>query len=662
MPASDLAGIAEEFGIPDAPGPIQLRDALYDVIRTQIVAPSPVKDGLDLRSLHSALARRFLFKVDGEPHQKLAEWILFGVNEKYFRPLSERAPWLKAIRAVYALMAVPGHEPTEVAGRDTAVSRAALNLQARAYDMRLEGGQFVFVEGAFERCCADVDRRIQRLGGRFVIHKLLLVLQGTNRFVRGRYLVGRNASTVPGPADPAVPFGYLLNVALRHMHHPPSVLHADKEWAGVIALAGDLIAVGDVENYSTYGFLFTDHQSLPKYLERLLVGDFWLSLRQLIAKDALSMIRGLFNWIDPAAIKAQLGWTVADAVTLAENVLGNVDPAAINHMFHRHDLAKNGLSAKVLDKMLPAFTHRVDELNRDFHTPLQSSAAIFDQKPLVWQPGQKLLMVSPALCALGFFEALASAARLIDAARADNLIGLAIEPFLANTFSARGVAPAIVSGKYKVGSTTYDCDLAIQSKDAVMLFEIKKKSLTRAAIGGSVLEGLIDLSKSMIKAQTQLGYQEIQLLKEGKIAFVNGATLELRGRRIERIAVTLLDWGSIQYRTIVDNIYKVLVSATWGATGASDKQNKSVAEGNALLALLQTQARELTALKGSERQPFFDWHFLGIPQILFLLDGVGSADEFYANLKTAKHAVTGSLDFYETLAYMQQIKAVANPS
>lgn len=655
---SDPASIARHFGIEGQLGASQVRMAIYARIRDAVVDQATTMP-LDLRSLKSALVRRSRFKVDAEPYYRVPERILYGVNEFKFRPVSEREAWIRAISAAYALMALPGESSSDHVDADWTVTNGAQRLQARSYRIRLDGGDFVFEEGEFERCCRDIDGLAERVGGMAIVYGLLKILQNQKRFQRGRYRVGRQATVLSvAPPDPSIPYGYLFNVALRHMGSAASGRVDGKLLGELIAFATDFITVADIETYSVYGFMFTDHAHLPRYLQRLLLGDFLLGLRQLVPEDALTMIRGLFNWVDPAVMKERLGWTVADAIRLAEFLLRAVGPDTINMMFRHRDLAVAVRGHEALRKMLPAFVHRIDELNRGFTGPMKAAAAEFDRKPLVWQPGQKVLLISPPLCAIGFFEALAATTRGLDP-DADKKIGLAAETMLANAFRQHGIAPAVVSGAFKVGKTDYNCDLAVETTDAVILFEVKKKSLTRAAMGGDIHGGLVDLCLAMIKAQSQLGIQEIELLKHGELRLANGDKLELRKRRIERVAVTLLDWGSIQYRSVVDNVHKVLASSNVGATSPTPEQAKAIAKNNRLLVQLSEQNRELSALKGQPQQPFFDWTFLGIPQILFMLDGVTDADGFYANLRTAKHMVTGSLDTYETLTYMQNLRAAA---
>lgn len=660
---ADLSVVADTFGLQKELmlGEQAIRNALFQLIRDEVVDLNGAKI-LNIRTLKSALVRRFRFHTASYAYHEVPKWILFGVNERAFRPLSENDRWLKAIRATYALMAIPGHAPSGIGDeRDVVVVDAAKRLQSMSYKLGLDGVHLFFEDGELDRCCSKLNQLISKIGGAFVASKLLQVLQVQGKFSHDRYLVGRRDQPIPSDnSSPSIPFGYLLNLSLRHMGTGSRMYEArDKEalFMQLITLARDVVAIVDIETYSTYGFMFADQANLPRYLQGVMLGDFCLSFRQIVPEDAVAMMRGLFNWVDSGSMKNALGWAIEDALNLAQ-VLTRVPSKAISVDIKHDTLVKaSGCSLETLQRMLPHFTHKTTVLNAQFHTPVDAAATTFDLKPFIWKPGNRILLLAPPLCSIGFFEALVTATRGFDEKNADNNIGLAIEPMLAGAFQNHGITPSVVSGKYEVGKKIYDCDLAVVSTDAVILFEIKKKALTKASMGGHTLDELIDLCRSMIKAQTQLGRQEIELRKAGEIRFKNGSHIELGNRRVERIAVTLFDWGSMQDRLVSDTVLKILSTSNIEATNLTTEQSNALNESQNLLTMLQAQMIELALVKEASNQPFFDCHFLGIPQLLFLLNGTRSADEFYANLGTIKHTVTRTLDMYHTLIYMKKLRA-----
>ncbi|MHC8340030.1 hypothetical protein [Pseudomonas sp. HLT2-19-2] len=633
----------------------QVCDALFQLIRESIVATSG-EDGINLRELERALLRQHLYLGSTFVYHTLVVWILFGVNEKKFRSLSEVSHWRIALRAVYCLMAIPGHTPSGIGNdRDIAVTQAAIRLRSQGYEIGIRGGEFFFEEGQLKLAYTNLDKSISTVGGAAIIFWIFWMFHHRKKFSNERYLAGREADSPHGEVRmPAYPHGYLLNMSVRHLRKKSHEKTFTPEINQIFELARDIVSIFDVEDYSMYANIFTDHEQLPKYIERLTLGDFCLSFRQVIARDVVKMMRELFTWVDSPKMRTKLGWDVTDAIRLAEATFTMVRPEAVNAIISHSDLAKQmGCSSKFVKNIADHFTHKTDSINHDFFSPTDSSKADFHNKPFIWQPGNKLLVISPPICSIGFFESLARVTRENER-ETDNKIGVAIEPMLGRIFADHGITPSALSSQYKVGKKTLDCDLAIECDNAVILFEIKKKPLTKAAMGGRSLEGLIDLSRSMIKSQTQLSYQEIELLENNGINFIDGRHIKLEGRKIERIAVTLFDWGSLQDRTVADNIIKTLFTAQISATQGTEAQKIALDECNKLLETLLSQTTEISKFKPDERQAFFDCLFLGVPQIIFLLKDTKNSDEFYENLKTIKHSCMSSMDMFNILTYTKK--------
>jgi hypothetical protein len=138
----------------------------------------------------------------------------------------------------------------------------------------------------------------------------------------------------------------------------------------------------------------------------------------------------------------------------------------------------------------------------------------------------------------------------------------------------------------------------------------------------------------------------------------NGKTyrLELGGREIERIAVSLLDFGSFQDRVTIQQ----MMHATAGAkfTVQDPVLNEDFQELNDHLAQLSAQVAEL----GHQKIPFFQCWFLSVPQLFVLLDGVSGAEQFRQTLWRIRHIVTGSTDAYFDLAQVRKWSTASTSS
>jgi hypothetical protein len=205
--------------------------------------------------------------------------------------------------------------------------------------------------------------------------------------------------------------------------------------------------------------------------------------------------------------------------------------------------------------------------------------------------------------------------------------------------------------------------LIIEAPDAVILLELKKKSLTRRSKAGSDIALLLDLAGSLLDAQAQAGWHEVRLRRDGHLDLDHEGTttrLNLNGRNIERLAISLLDFGSFQDRIFLQQFLEATMNAQFTPVDANftDKFagiNKTLGEIREQIALLHPGELQI-------KQPFFQCWFLSVPQLLILLDGVTEVSGFKAALWNCRHIATGSSDIYFDMSYMKRLKSTSGSS
>lgn len=202
-------------------------------------------------------------------------------------------------------------------------------------------------------------------------------------------------------------------------------------------------------------------------------------------------------------------------------------------------------------------------------------------------------------------------------------------------------------------------ELMFQSP-CVILMEVKKKPFTRLARSGNDVKILLDLSESILEAQRQAGRTELLLREKGIISLKdpldNGVSeIVLGEREIERISITLLDYGSFQDRTVIKQFLDICLQANFTSRDAAHKKKFD----KLLLKLeeLRSQVESLSNFANSDReQPFFHCAFISVPQFLVMLDDVSSNEDFKEILWKTRHTSTGSLDFYFDYSYISKLR------
>jgi hypothetical protein len=133
------------------------------------------------------------------------------------------------------------------------------------------------------------------------------------------------------------------------------------------------------------------------------------------------------------------------------------------------------------------------------------------------------------------------------------------------------------------------------------------------------------------------------------IEFLNGQVRTLGGRRIERVAVSLYDWGGIQDQAVLRTFVAFLAGSRLDAPAAEPEARRRLDKTNKTLQTLQQQF-QYTA---DPTQPIWTqlgnlW-FMSIPQLLYLLSEVDGPADFYETFRKCQVMHIGTLDFYSQL-------------
>ncbi|PNQ53204.1 hypothetical protein C1141_20830, partial [Vibrio agarivorans] len=149
-------------------------------------------------------------------------------------------------------------------------------------------------------------------------------------------------------------------------------------------------------------------------------------------------------------------------------------------------------------------------------------------------------------------------------------MGKAIEDFVENLFVKSGIE--IHSNKeYKVSkqiakelsiqSQKRECDFIIETSDTIIFIELKRKTLTTEARAGNSLKSVVDLSQSCFHALAQTGCHEYLLRRDGIINFEDGTKIELLGRNVERVALSLFGFFGVQDGAFIHQVLNSLINA-----------------------------------------------------------------------------------------------------
>lgn len=552
--------------------------------------------------------------------------------------------------------------------RDFMVAEAARTLRDAGFAIRLEPGRLSLEEAAETALIAAIEDLVATIGGVNVARRIFDAISQHYDADQQRYHVVCHTSST-GEGLPQVPWGYLVQLAAKHARGRKPYVNTDAQWRRLCGLSQAFAGVIDVQPYGLTFYGTMDAIALLPYLQKMAVYDTLFRIPQMRPTDIVKVARGMLDWLDTSK-PTKAGWSIDQVLEIIDYMLNsdrNVrGPIFIDEADIRR--ACPGIPSKIVTQILDqVLSHPSAGANRNFSRPtdapipenpdLKDAGHNFFLHPLLRQSGCRFILLDRSVCAPACLEALLTSLRQ-ETQGLDDKVGLAIERFLKAEFASHGVP--ICGGDYDAGGEHGECDLVIEVPETVIFAEVKKKPLTRRAKAGSDAYLLVDLAGSLLTAQVQAGWHEVRLRRDDYLNLECDeiiTRLELNDREVERVAVSLFDYGSFQDRILLKQFFETTLNTKFSPVATS--LNKKFDEINEALVEIREQVAALYPGEKEINQPFFNCWFLSVPQLLVLMDGVTDGASFKAALWNCRHVVTGSSDLYFDLSYMKRLKKAA---
>ena len=473
---------------------------------------------------------------------------------------------------------------------------------------------------SFRRACADVETLVARLGGFNVATNIFRILERAGKTYRGLFLFGRSVAQVPTPRDPNVPWHFLYNLALKHLTVLPTSPKPEKDWTELVELARDVGASIDVEEYYGFGYSISPYLIDRAILDNILYDELF-SFQQWSTEGAEKLFD---RWID-ALVEAGCNFPVATSEewrAIAKSILGRAAPYEPS-VKHAPELWSLALPAVVSVKLLDALSISFKEVNREYSTPLDTKPRNAPLFPLIALGNNRYVIPPRGLAARALYERLFSLMREAADPQLGRKLGAALEGLTASILSNAGNIPSIVGGKYAYPNRRfrYDLDLAVETSQHIHLIECKRKALTNLARGGGTADALLDLSESFFDMLVQMTHHEIVLHTKGSLKFLDKTELLFGGREVERIAVTMLDHGSLQNPVFIRAVVRAILTTQFNSDDPA--MTKRLEPLNQSIKKLLSNLQQLSTLTGFEfweflhRYSFGTW-WLSVDQLAVL--------------------------------------------
>lgn len=605
----------------------------------------------DFQRLGKGLLREQLLDgVDNQCYIDIVEIIhnYLGWNQNAIKGFS--APcWQDVIAACSEEMPLPQTDWLKEYDKEYRLAAAAKRLREFGLQIKIEGCSYVTENDdiVFEA----LIKWIREAGGRRFLKMLLAQMEYLEP--EGRFLTDMNGNT-PNPKDVIIvkPYNYLVNLALANIKADGgSNREATKAFGKAIGLATDYCFFKyPVQNFGNlWGDLFHRDRDTVEFFRDLVYKESIFGLTQHSVWFTKMFCERVLMYMHDTSRVLEGGYTFDEYERLMNYVLSVAD--ALKCVELRKDKL-NELEIKTIDQLLDDVATGDDVLNNGFRTPLDEEKENAANKPLIKTNG-KIYAMPATIGSWGWFEALLTVVRNQEKddkqKDIDKEVGKLIEYYINEKLDEKGITHCC--GDY-IPPAEGEADLVVESTKGIMLFEMKKKSLTRKAKSGDTFKIMADLLGSLIDSQAQCFRTSHILIKDGHVDLDDGkgnmTRVEKQNRTAECISVCLGAFGPLQDRMFIKSIMDEMCNNPLTAEYEGiDKQNiKDVKKFNKDMQKWMPFLNEEITNGDSKTNPFFNSWFLDFEQLMLIVKESNSNDELLARLLETKYVITGSYNFY----------------
>ncbi len=372
----DLDGLYTHFGV-ESDSYVRTTNAinhyLIEQMKSTLVMSGQTKEltKFELRKLLRHLALEYF---SGDPASKriiepleLLGWV--GVVRDKMPSFEDEDVWLRVISLAkdYAIVS-----PTLVRDersmqrdycRQYAVSQAVRHFRRQGFEIRIEDAKPVVQEMDLRKIAESIEKDIEDLGGAWLVGYIFEVNKPFYDSSMQRIHFVRRYEPVPTASEcvPGVPFGYLLNLAIKHSQPPPALLKA-KEGNTVLERVFEtsryFAALYDVQNYYQLNIMLQSANSIVDFVQETALYDSFFIPVQVRPSDVPILLKGLFSWVDQREMREKLGFDLDDYISVTRQILALPEQRIKPTHFHRTNVKLTGGRKAQGDAIFDIISHK----------------------------------------------------------------------------------------------------------------------------------------------------------------------------------------------------------------------------------------------------------------------------------------------------------------
>jgi hypothetical protein len=510
-----------------------------------------------------------------------------------------------------------------------------------------------------ENVAKKIEEKVKALGGITVFRFVVTILKDRSyNKTFDRFNLTRHHTTM-GTAEPQIPFGYIFQLCVKHPVSQDITKELEGQISDTIQLAKVFVnSCYNVQEYSPWSFLFANEVTIQDSIQKTALWDTLFTIFQVRPQTAFKIVQKLFSFIPAEEFKSRLQQSydvflrvIKTIFSFAQNTIEPINFSALDVVVENPDLTLDKVET-VLD-----FLSHFDSANNAFNSPTDYVDVDFTNKPLI-KLDNLYLFIQRSWCSFSFYEALAGPFWQKKWKHFDNEMGKAIEELLSTEFSNYGITTN--TGEYSVGEVDGESDLVVETDTHIFLIECKRKPITRKARAGQSISIFIDLIDSFMASQYQAGKIELILLQQGYVDLnKNGIIyrLELKKREVERISVSLHEYGGFQDRSTIKIFLQALLTRRFDDHSIDPEIIKKLRKLEADRVNWVQQYDDIVAIDNEfADNPFFNSWFLSLSQIMEVIRMCRGNNDFGQKMRSTKFLSYSTMDFYKEFAIANSLE------
>jgi len=580
-------------------------------------------------------------------------WGLLGHDTKYI-PNFDNPIWTEIILLVKNYLVLSNaycQLRKEMNKKEIDIAKSVLFLNDLGCDVCIENGDIIINNK--EKAIRKIERGIKNIGGEFFLKLLfdeILYVKELERFL----IIRQGNQPDTSRIELEIPHGYLFNLGLRYIDTKGNNTKVQDEFNRIIEIAKHFCFVlYPVQTYTIWEDIIHKSRTTLEYFNDLVIKGSLFEIPQCQAKYANQFCQYIFEK-EKGEFENRMSYNISDYKNIVDYLFSKLQTREINTFFQQELINDLKIDNKIADLILKDLAQNSKDVNSDYFAPLDYTNITFWEKPLIRCKNGKYILLPKSIVAFSFYEAFVGIMRKTGYKKIDDKIGEHIENFIKEKLDIKKITYSwgryneMLNGKKEEG----EADIIIETSNSIVLFECKKKSLTRSAKSGSNYSIVLDFAGSILDSQTQCTRTETILRKNNNITLNNGLSntvIDWSNRTIERVTFTLTDYGVSQDRVILAQILKELVNHKFTLTNNGDIDTADFTEMNRKINKMSIKQTELISYitELHDKQPFFNTWFFNLHQLLFIIEQSNSNEDFYNKMIGSKHITMGSFDFYQ---------------